>query len=294
MDGGTGTELEHRGVIMDPAAWSGTAALDAYDALVDIHCDFIRAGARIITANTFAASPLMLGHAGVIHLSDQVNSTAVAAAQQARDQMGDSTVIVAGSISHMLPVQAGTAATAQHTEEQLDALSASARAQAHVLIQSGVEVIICEMMYDPERARAVLAGITDVADELWFMISARRGADGSVVSFDQTNEVALDGILAVLAEYRDRVSVSGVMHTDVGITGDALAMVSDVCDGPLAAYPDSGYFEMPHWNFRDVIAPDALAAYARQWAEQGVAIIGGCCGLGPSHIAAIASAINPC
>ena len=74
------------------------------------------------------------------------------------------------------------------------------------------------------------------------------------------------------------------MHTDVGITGPALDMLTEVFRGPLAAYPDSGFFEMPHWNFTDVIAPATLATYATTWASQGVRIIGGCCGLGPDKV----------
>ncbi len=53
------------------------------------------------------------------------------------------------------------------------------------------------------------------------------------------------------------------------------------------AYPDSGYFKMPHWQFENVIAPQAFLDYARQWIDQGAQIVGGCCGLSPEHIAAL-------
>ena len=293
LDGGTGTELEKRGVHMDGAAWSGPAAATSADTLTEIHLDFLHAGARIITANTFAASPLMLGHSSDLHLTDEINRAAVLAAQRARDIFGDTDVIVAGSISHMLPVTQGTATTSRHTADQLRALEASARAQARIMSDAGVEVLILEMMYDPERARAVLAGASGHVDELWFMISARRGSSGQVLSFEQNDERPLTNILAVVKEHRDDIAVSGVMHTDVGITGPALDMLAEVFRGPLAAYPDSGFFEMPHWNFTDVIAPATLATYATTWASQGVRIIGGCCGLGPDHIAAVTAAVGP-
>jgi S-methylmethionine-dependent homocysteine/selenocysteine methylase len=64
LDGATGTELEKRGVVMDPAAWCGPATLGNDTILTGIHADYIAAGADVITANTYAASRLMLTGAG--------------------------------------------------------------------------------------------------------------------------------------------------------------------------------------------------------------------------------------
>ena len=44
---------------------------------------------------------------------------------------------------------------------------------------------------------------------------------------------------------------------------------------------------MPHWQFEDVISPDRFLQFATEWVEQGVQIVGGCCGLSPDHIAAL-------
>ena len=49
---------------------------------------------------------------------------------------------------------------------------------------------------------------------------------------------------------------------------------------------------MPNWNFVDVIDPATLAENAVLWANDGVRLIGGCCGLGPDHIAAVLQALN--
>ena len=78
------------------------------------------------------------------------------------------------------------------------------------------------------------------------------------------------------------------MHTPCNVIGDAIAILRDAFDGPLAAYPDSGYFKMPEWQFEDVVSPDALLAFATDWVAGGVQVLGGCCGLSPAHIAAIA------
>ena len=82
--------------------------------------------------------------------------------------------------------------------------------------------------------------------------------------------------------------VAGVMHTPSDLTGEALKIVRESHGGPLMAYPDSGYFEMPHWQFKDVIAPDDLHGFATGWVSDGVQVLGGCCGLSPEHIRALA------
>jgi S-methylmethionine-dependent homocysteine/selenocysteine methylase len=85
------------------------------------------------------------------------------------------------------------------------------------------------------------------------------------------------------------VAATGVMHTPSDLISDALSIVRRSHPGPFMAYPDSGYFRMPHWQFEDVITPQRLREFATRWVEAGVQIIGGCCGLSPGHIEALAS-----
>ena len=54
------------------------------------------------------------------------------------------------------------------------------------------------------------------------------------------------------------------------------------------AYSDLGYFEVPHWRFVDTLTQLEFRDFAHGWIEQGAQIVGGCCGLGPEHITAIA------
>jgi len=85
--------------------------------------------------------------------------------------------------------------------------------------------------------------------------------------------------------------VFGIMHSPVDATTEALDLLRRRWAGPLMAYPESGYFEMPNWRFVEVIAPGAFAAQARAWAVSGVQILGGCCGLGVDHIRAVADTL---
>jgi S-methylmethionine-dependent homocysteine/selenocysteine methylase len=77
------------------------------------------------------------------------------------------------------------------------------------------------------------------------------------------------------------------MHSDVGVTVPALEELKKHWSGPLFAYPHSGEFKMPHWQFDTVMAPEAYAAEANRYIDMGVRAIGGCCGMGPEHIRAL-------
>jgi homocysteine S-methyltransferase len=81
------------------------------------------------------------------------------------------------------------------------------------------------------------------------------------------------------------------MHTSANITGEALQIVRRHWQGPLGAYPDSGFFKMPDWQFVDIIPPEDLSAKCREWQQHGATIFGGCCGIGAAHISHLYSAL---
>ncbi|MDH3602827.1 MAG: homocysteine S-methyltransferase family protein, partial [Candidatus Tectomicrobia bacterium] len=80
------------------------------------------------------------------------------------------------------------------------------------------------------------------------------------------------------------VELVAIMHTLTEDTMPALHTLQQHWTGPIGAYPHSGEFIMPKWQFIDVISPEDYAGEALQWVEMGVQVIGGCCGIGPEHI----------
>ena len=96
IDGATGTELQRRGVPMNEIAWSGVAALTHPDIVRETHEDYIRAGARVITTNTFGSTRQMLEPAGYGDQVEAINRAAVRLARQARDNAAEQAVAVAG------------------------------------------------------------------------------------------------------------------------------------------------------------------------------------------------------
>ena len=81
-----------------------------------------------------------------------------------------------------------------------------------------------------------------------------------------------------------------IHHTKIWATGHACRAVRSAgWKGVLGAYPDHGDFEMPHWQFHE-LPGDVLADAAREWvATANVGMLGGCCGIGPEHIRALAA-----
>ena len=286
LDGGTGTELERRGVPMDQHAWCGPATLDHLDTLEAVHLDYIKAGADVITANTYASSRLMLGPAGLGDHVVTINQAAIETAHRARAASGRPDILVAGSLSHMIPVVGGTAKPDLSQLPEPAAMITAFREMASIHVDGNCDLILLEMMYDPDRMPLALEAATQTGLPVWAGLSARRGEDGRILGFSPERDIPFEETVQVLADFD--VAAAGIMHSPSNLIGEAVAILHDAFDGPLIAYPDSGYFKMPHWQFDDIIPPADLREFADQWVETGVQVLGGCCGLSPAHISAIA------
>jgi len=291
LDGGTGTELEKRGAAMHPEAWCGPATLDNVEILEGVHGDYLAAGADIITANTYASSRLMLEPAGFGDRVGEINRTAVDAAHRARDASGRADVLVAGSVSHMFPIAPDSDWADRRREPSAETMSEAFHELASLLRDAGCDLLILEMMYDPERAALALEAAQASGLPVWAGFAVRRDDAGAIVGFGRDRDVPLSELVAVLDGAK--VRAAGLMHSPSDIVADATAVVRQQFDGPLMAYPDSGYFRMPNWQFEDIIEPAALAEFAQRWVADGVQIIGGCCGLSPQHIAALRDTLKP-
>ena len=271
---------------MNPDAWCGPATLENTGVLEGIHRDYIAAGADVITANTYASSRLMLRAAGFADRFDEINRIAVRTARRAREVSGREDVLVAGSLSHMCPVVKGTGRPDRNRMPSAAEMADAFAELAELLRAEGCDLILLEMMYDPERIDPVFRAAQETDLPVWAGFSARRGDAGRFLSFAPDKDILFEELVQVLNDYD--VAAAGVMHTPSNVIGDTIAILRRAFAGRLLAYPDSGYFQMPHWQFADVIPPNEFLRFASEWVEAGVQIVGGCCGLSPEHIKAIA------
>ncbi len=284
LDGGTGTELERRGVPMDSQAWCGMAAADHLDVLQQIHQDYLTAGADIITANTYASSRLLLEPAGFGDQFQSLNSSTVNAAHMARSASGQQNILIAGSLSHRVPIADGMAQSSINNTPAAEALATAFNEMGYMLTEQDCDLILLEMMYHPDRMRPAFEAAANTGLPVWAGFSARRGSNGEVLSFTSDADIPFEETVKILNDFN--VDAAGIMHTGSDLIEDALAIVRENFDGPLLAYPDSGYFISPHWQFENVISPPALLKFAERWVDCGVQVLGGCCGLSPAHIEA--------
>jgi len=284
IDGGMGTLLEKSGVPMSGKVWSGAAVLTHPDAVRAAHEDFISAGAEVIIANSFAAGRHMLEPGGLGDHVRDINVGAVELARQARDNSATAAVAIAGSICEWTPADDPDWNTAA-------AVGRSVREQADILAQAGVDFFALEMCEQIDFSVAAIDATLEFGLPVWIGLSARTFPDCSTLSVFDYEALDFESLVQRLAFYP--AMMMNIMHTPVTDIAQALSIVKRHWQGPVGVYPESGYFTMPNWQFVDVIEPAQLVEMARLWIDDGVRMVGGCCGLGPEHIAALRQAFNP-
>jgi S-methylmethionine-dependent homocysteine/selenocysteine methylase len=282
IDGATGTELQRRGVPMDKIAWSGAAVLSHPDTVRETHEDYIRAGAKVVITNTFGSARQMLEPAGYGDQVEAVIRDAVKLARQARDNVAEQAVAVAGSISTEPP---GFDRDAFFSPEK--ELAAYREAAGH-LADAGVDLIALEMIVETNHASRALQAAFETKLPVWLGVGCKKTEDGKIVSFDHTDlefAAVLDALIPM------EPTVVNIMHSEIEAIPQAIELVRQRWSGPIGVYPESGYFTKPNWNFVDVISPTDLVTEALGWVAAGVRLLGGCCGTSPDHIKALQAAM---
>ncbi len=248
------------------------ANLRAPEAVVSLHVSFINAGADLIETNSFGANRRKLAQHFLEDELENINSTAVKLARQARETTGRD-VFVAGSIG---PI--GQAATGRVRRELF-------AEQASVLEGRGADLFMVETFYD-------LGEIVDAVEAVRSVSSLPIVA---LMTFDEGAET-LAGINA--AEAAERLSALDVAAMGANHGAGLLVALHalDQMKGsgkPLAALPNIGLASLAGGR---VIYPHASPEYFGEFAaharDLGAKIIGGCCGTTPAEIAAIKTAVD--
>ena len=287
LDGGTGTDIQRRGVPMDGQTWCAEANLSHPDVVRQVHADYIAAGADVVTANTYASSPLLFDVLGRLDELAAIDRAAVRLAREAADQ-AERPVAVGGSMSVLRPHKPGTDITEPSHKWTYKQASALFRAKAEGLAEAGVDLIMMEMMRDIHLSAWATEAAIATGLPVWVGIAVERNAEGVLCGYDNPDR-RLDDLVTTLL--MDGAEACLVMHSAIADIEDALTVMGSIWAGPLGAYPESGEFAMPHWQFHD-ISPADFAAAAKRWRSLGASIVGGCCGIGPDHIRAMADLLR--
>ena len=268
-----GTELFRRGVNTRLPFWSAQALIENPQTVREIHEDYIRAGAEIITTNTFRTTSRALGKKGLSERAKELTYLAVSLAKQARDQSADKPVWIAGSVApledcyepNLIPDP--ETAHKEHTE------------LITWLVEAGVDLILIETMNTIQEA-VIAAGASKIG-QLPIFVSWTCTTDGRILSGENIQE----GIRSV-EPYNPAAFL--VNCTPVRAVGTALQKMCDISKVPIGAYANIGKPEpVSGWEFTNESDPDAYANAADNWIRIGAKIVGGCCGTTPEHISAL-------
>jgi len=282
MDGAMGTELQRRGVPMDSAAWSGVANLTHPEVVRQVHEDYLRAGAEIHITNTFATARHVLEAAGRGEDVRPANERAVTQFREACDRVApNQDVWLAGSISSF--VSRGD----RSGQIAVERLRDSYEEQATILAEAGVDVLVLEMMEQSKPTLVALDAARTTGLPVWvgFSCVVAPSPTPQVRMRDVSEPETLAAVLdQVLPEQPDGAFI---MHTDVRDTSTAFRVLRARWNGFSGAYPHSGVFKMPEWQFEDIVPVSEFVEAAESWVDEGAQSVGTCCGMGPQYIRAL-------
>jgi len=286
LDGGTGTLVQALGAPMDGDTWCADANLTHPDIVRQAHRAYIEAGAEVLIANTYATSPLLFNHIGRDDDVAVIDAAAVALAREA----SDGAVPVAGSFSVMRPGIPGSDRSEMLHEWPESEARRLFAAKAEGFVKAGADLIAMEMMRDGDYSVWATEAAAATGLPVWVGIAVEQDDAGRLIGFGRPNWLLEEFVDALL---RSAPAMVSVMHSSPNDTGPALEVVRRHWRGSLGAYAESGYFAMPDWKFDHIIPEVEYVELAEQWNEAvDLAMIGGCCGIGPSHIAALRAAFK--
>ncbi|MBI4772471.1 MAG: homocysteine S-methyltransferase family protein [Chloroflexi bacterium] len=271
LDGATGTELHRRGIDTGLPLWSANALLtdEGRRTLRQIHLDYLRAGADILTANTFRTHGRTLAKSGYGGQARELTARAVRLAREAiAEHASPAPQFVAGSIAPLEDCY--TPALVPPQAE----CQAEHRRMAEHLAEAGADLLLVETMNTIREAVAAAEAAT--ATGLPPLISLVCGADRWLLS----GESIADAACAVAPLNPAAIGINcSPAHTLTAPLGELRAAAPRV---PLIAYGNIGYADDAQgWVNTDAVDPAAYTTYATAWP---VHILGGCCGTTPEHI----------
>jgi homocysteine S-methyltransferase len=273
LDGAMGTELGRRGIPIDLPLWSAGALLTHPDVVRTIHEDYIRAGADIITTNTFRTTRRRFRDR-----SAELTSRAVNLAREAQSKFPDRAVRVAGSIAPLEDCYRPDLVPSQQE------LHDEHRIQAESLSGAGVDMLLLETMGTVREAVAACRAAIDTGKDV--VVSFLCTADGSLYG----GESLEDAVSAV--EPLGPVAL-GLNCIPAVAAGRVLRHLSGLTRLPLIVYANVG---IPGQEDAETLTvscgPAEYGELSAEWLRGGVAVLGGCCGTTPEHIRAVARAVE--
>ena len=280
-DGAMGTMLYEAGRPLDDCL--DATNLSHPEIVARIHLDYLNAGAAIIETNTFGANRFRLEAHGLADKVQEINARGVRIAREAREISGTS-ALVAGSVG-----PTGRTLEPFGTLTREDAYAAY-REQIECLLERGVDLLTIETMGNLDEMEVAIRAAQDAGD-LPIIAMMTFAEDGRTLTGTTPAEV-IERLAAL------NVAAVGA-NCSVGpqrLLGSirAMASASERLEGhrpAIAAMPNAGWPTRVGSRLIYRSSPEYFADFATRAVEAGAAIVGGCCGTTPAHIAAMRDAL---
>jgi len=276
FDGGMGSLLLAAGLESGaaPEVWN----VDRPEVIKQIHHDYLAAGARVITTNTFGGSPLKLAAHGLDGRCEELNFAAVGLAISARTEFGEPDTFVAGDIGpcgkFFPPVG----------DLEVESLIDSVQAQVEIFAATEVDIILIETMVGLQEAETSVRTVRKLTDipvvatmtfdhkpRGYFTIMGNTPGDSAKKLADAGADVVGANCTLAAPEMIELALI--------------LAAESPV---PVLVQPNAGQPEIIDDRIVYRVTPDDFAADLQKILDAKVAAVGGCCGTTPEHIRAVA------
>lgn len=262
LDGPLGTELNARGVPTPLPGWSAHALQDHPDAVGSVHRAYVEAGAEIHTTNTFRTRRRLF--------PEEWATLTRLAVRLARRELR-SRHRLAGSLAPLedcyQPALSPPAEIARKEHREM----------AQELASAGVDLLLCETF--PHVDEGLIAAEEAVATGLETWLAMTAGPAGNLLTPDEirsAGEAAVGlGVDAILVNCVPAPMVLGFLEALQGL------------GVPIGAYANVGVAdENEGWRALPMTTRDYVK-FAESWVAAGASIVGGCCGTGPKHLAAL-------
>ena len=289
LDGAFATELEACGFSVDDALWSAKALFERPDLVREVHLDYLRAGADVVTSASYQATVEGFMKRGFSkEEAAALIQKSIQLAQEARDlylaeREGNGRVpFVAASVG---PYGAYLADGSEYRGDygiDEDALVAFHAERLALLAEEKPDLLACETLPCLVEARAIVRALRqeDIRIPAWFSFSCRNGAEIS------------DGMeIAVCARWLDTVPEAAAIGLNCTAPQYVESLIGEIrreTTKPIVVYPNSGEtYDASDKSWHG--AAEDFGTIARRWRTAGARLIGGCCRTTPREIADIAA-----
>ena len=265
FDGGFGTELYKRGVFLNKCFEE--LNLSNKQLIKDIHSDYIKAGAEVITTNTFGGNRFKLRRQLLHENLKEINFNA---ASIAREVAGNS-VYVAGSVGP-LGIQIEPLGPISR-EEAIEFF----KEQLIPLIDGGIDIILFETFIYPDELKCAVKAAREVTNlpviaQMTINEHSRSLTGASPEIMIREMESFGADIIGVNCSVGPRVMLNW------------LEEARKYTDKYISVMPNAGKPKNIDGRNIYLTSPEYLGEYAKHYIQTGADIIGGCCGTGPEHI----------